>query len=832
MYKMKKFFITINIISLTIVLFFNHADAQIVGQEFLPDGAKERFGKGWIRDVEFSPDGKKFAVATTIGVWIYDSLSGNEENLLEDSLISGTEALAYAPSGSILAVAHEDFTIRLWNPTIIDQERPIPALRGHTGRIHAIIYSPDGSMIASASDDKTIRLWNPNGQNDREKLIAILPYKAPVSCVDISSDNHLIAGGSDDGIVQVWDAGTGEPVREPNQAHKDAVVAVHFSPDRTELASASPDGSFKIWNLVGNETTLSTTEQWNLRLYALEFSPDGNTVATGTSDKQIKLWDKLSAAETNPLKGHRDIVTTIDYSPDGRALVSGSPDGKILFWDIIGKRIRYEIAGHTGGVKTLAYSEDNRIRACGAGLDGKLRIWDAGTSTALSLLRDHIGLIQAVTFSKNSKTLASGGKQDGTVFISDVNNILENSDGFDDESLLTILTGNEHGITALAIAPEDSTLATGGVDGRIHLIDLNSKRKLDILRGPQSTITALTFLKDGTRLFSGEENGTVRHWNGLTGREIGTGFNISFGAVTALTYSPINEYLAVGDVKGKIQFYNPKTGSKNTKTFQTPHRSKITSLVFSNDGNSMVSGSENGTIILWNMKPVYNSPEKQTKVPTDRNLQKQNLFGNDNEKPELTAQEIAKIARASTVYLTTLNANSDVIGYGSGFFIAPGYIATNFHVIDGSSTIYARVVDKEKWMRVHTVLASDKLHDLAILKVSESDIPILNIVNSDEVEIGEKIYAVGNPKGFLEGTVSDGIISGIRGQGKYKIIQMTAPISPGSSGGPVLNTRAEVIGITAGDYSSQDPKYKINRTQNLNVAIPSNYLKDLLRSIK
>ncbi len=91
---------------------------------------------------------------------------------------------------------------------------------------------------------------------------------------------------------------------------------------------------------------------------------------------------------------------------------------------------------------------------------------------------------------------------------------------------------------------------------------------------------------------------------------------------------------------------------------------------------------------------------------------------------------------------------------------------------------------------------------------------------------------IGNPRGFLEGTVSDGIISGIRGAGNNKLLQMTAPISPGSSGGPVLNTNAEVIGIAAGDYSLQDPTLKINRSQNLNVAIPSNYLKALLREVE
>ena len=121
---------------------------------------------------------------------------------------------------------------------------------------------------------------------------------------------------------------------------------------------------------------------------------------------------------------------------------------------------------------------------------------------------------------------------------------------------------------------------------------------------------------------------------------------------------------------------------------------------------------------------------------------------------------------------------------------------------------------------------------LIILNVTKIIADPLRIADSNNVAIGERVYAVGNPRGFLEGTVSDGIISGIRGEGDNKLLQMTAPISPGSSGGPVLNTRGEVIGIAVGDYSVQDPKYKINRSQNLNIVVPSNYLKELLKKVK
>ena len=125
-----------------------------------------------------------------------------------------------------------------------------------------------------------------------------------------------------------------------------------------------------------------------------------------------------------------------------------------------------------------------------------------------------------------------------------------------------------------------------------------------------------------------------------------------------------------------------------------------------------------------------------------------------------------------------------------------------------------------------------KNHDLAIVKVkgvkiTGIDVPALPLGDSDTVQIGDKVYVAGNPKG-LEGTFSDGIISAIRPGGvpplvRGKILQMTAPVSPGSSGGPVLNDGGEVIGISVGWF------YTVEMLQNLNFAIPVNYLKQLAK---
>ena len=154
------------------------------------------------------------------------------------------------------------------------------------------------------------------------------------------------------------------------------------------------------------------------------------------------------------LKGHNDSVWILAFSKDGQNMASGSLDGTVRLWDLNLRIERLKLTGHTGGIKALAYTEDNRILACGTGLDGILRLWDAGTSGQLSTLLDHAGLNEAVTFSSDGRTLASGGSEDQTILLSDVNKIL-NTD-LTDNSLLHSLTGNRHGITALALSSPDT----------------------------------------------------------------------------------------------------------------------------------------------------------------------------------------------------------------------------------------------------------------------------------------------------------------------------------------------------------------------------------------
>ena len=131
----------------------------------------------------------------------------------------------------------------------------------------------------------------------------------------------------------------------------------------------------------------------------------------------------------------------------------------------------------------------------------------------------------------------------------------------------------------------------------------------------------------------------------------------------------------------------------------------------------------------------------------------------------------------------------------------------------------AKLVGKSTAYTIKEFVVSDKTNDLALLRVTEDGIKPLSLGSSSDVKIGETVYVAGNPIG-LEGTFSDGIISSKRDMGGQEpYLQMTAPVSQGSSGGPVLNRKGEVIGVAVGSLEDG---------QNLNFAIPSRGLKILV----
>ena len=176
--------------------------------------------------------------------------------------------------------------------------------------------------------------------------------------------------------------------------------------------------------------------------------------------------------------------------------------------------------------------------------------------------------------------------------------------------------------------------------------------------------------------------------------------------------------------------------------------------------------------------------------------------------------ELVRRLKPTVVALVTYDAKGEPLLSGSGFFIRPGQVLTNLHVIEGARRVEVKTLDGKGRIYASTgTLDYDEEADLAILSV---DIPhertrLAELTNSLPEE-GEKVFVIGNPL-RLEGSVSDGIVSAVREVPNLgKIIQTTAPISHGNSGSPVFNLRGQVVGIVT---------VKVTNGQNINLALAS-----------
>jgi len=191
----------------------------------------------------------------------------------------------------------------------------------------------------------------------------------------------------------------------------------------------------------------------------------------------------------------------------------------------------------------------------------------------------------------------------------------------------------------------------------------------------------------------------------------------------------------------------------------------------------------------------------------DRRCQMNDRHAADVETLDAFSRAVAAVVRAVAPAVVSIvtraragRGEEEAWGAGSGVVIAPdGYILTNAHVVDGAGAIRAAFTDGTT--RPAAVVGSDPPTDLAVLRAEASGLPYAVLGDSDELRVGQVVIAIGNPLGF-DSTVSTGVISALgralrsrEGRLIENIVQHTAPLNPGNSGGPLVDSRGQVVGI-------------------------------------
>jgi WD40 repeat protein len=495
------------------------------------------------------------------------------------------------------------------------------ALLPKMGALHAVAFSPDGRVLATAQHEKAACMWDVPGWER-----TCLSTASPVNGVAFNPGGSMLAGGCQDGDVVVWDTRTRRRMAEL-PGGPDPVNDVAFSPDGRTLATAGMDGAVILWD-TRTFQKIKELKVNRVPVNDVAFSPDGRTLATAT-ESGLGLWDLDSYSQRLPA-GYTSPVRAVAFSPSGNRLATGSDTGAVRIWDMESLTPIAAATGHREEIRTVVFSPDGRMLATG-GRDASVRLWNATLETnsiaQMTSLAGPTGTVRGVAFSPDGHTLASAGS-DGAVGLWSVS-------GIQDDRLPDVWNAAVFGPGGrLATTGRDHTPLWWDAAGDDDFVPLPGTRSVEVASGLPHQAQAVAFTSRDLLVIAGMD-GNLELRDTATLRVV-KGFPLQPGpgAINAiavhegktphgdkdLSSNPDNDGAGRPhpcDVEGTI---SAATGgedgvlrmSKISSTSRTPcgltqifysrgPAVSIQAVAFDAGGTKLASGSDDGTVMLWDV---------------------------------------------------------------------------------------------------------------------------------------------------------------------------------------------------------------------------------------
>jgi RNA polymerase sigma factor (sigma-70 family) len=538
--------------------------------------------------VDFSPDGTAVVVgddrgrAVVIPSW---ATGGAEPGICVDEHHQGTvRAVRFAPDGQTVASAGADGVIRLW---VAATGQVLHTLAGHRGAVSALAFSPGGKTLASAGQDGTVRPWDPATGVSRRTCRG---HAAPVRALAFSTDGMVLASAGMDRRVLLWHADSDKAVGDCN-LRTVAPLALAFVDDR-RLAVASEAGAVRLYDVAANKKLCDYRGMvWAVN--ALACSRDGRWLVAGGQDGLFQRWDVASGkADEHETPGHRGPVWCADVSPDGRLIVSGGLDGTVRLWDLASARAvetyrpDWQTPRGLSYVSAVAFVLGGR-GVVAAGDDGFIHFWDRQKGTRAHW-RAHRGKVTVLARGPGGRGLVSAGA-DGVVYL------WEPATG---EKVRTF-SGVVGEVRHLAVSPDGAQLAGVAADGTLHRWDLASGKPLGTAAGKGSGLDVAAFSPAGACLAASGRGAALHLWRPGSGAlPPPDRWRDENSEAVALAFAP-DGTLALAGRDNVIRLWR-LDGAKEVARF-AGHQTRVNALGFTPDGTSLVSASDDGTVLIWDV---------------------------------------------------------------------------------------------------------------------------------------------------------------------------------------------------------------------------------------